>query len=208
MPASFRRRQNVGVSFIREIARLAWCPMECREAVELLKAAEALAGYAPRIIPTECSTAETTLISIPSLMVGQRRMVRFRLMRGYIRSIQKDVSTRLQYQVDTLARNGQWDSVYTLFRLRLGARIAVALLFACGILFLVRIPARSNRRVPCFVGCCSVPPTGSNRVQGCRPDIRASRSSPSRAIGNCCAGNHEPGSGARHERAGVRLRAS
>jgi hypothetical protein len=141
VPANFRRQQNAGVSFIREIARAARHPMECREAVKLLEVADALAGYAPRIIPVDCSSAETTLISIPSLMVGQRRLVRFRLMRGYIRSIQNDVSMRLEYQVATLVRNGQWRSVYALAALRSGARITVALLYACGILFLVRIRA-------------------------------------------------------------------
>jgi hypothetical protein len=141
VPANFRRQQNAGVSFIREIARVARHPIGCREAVELLEVADALAGYAPRIIPTDCSTAETTLISIPSLMVGQRRLVRFRLMRGYIRSIQKDVSMRLEYQVERLVRNGRWNSVFALVGLRSGARIIVALLYACGILFLVRIRA-------------------------------------------------------------------
>ena len=170
MPPNVRRRQNAGASFISRNREMAWCPMECREAVELLNAAEALAGYAPRIIPTECSTAETTLISIPSLMVGQRRLVRFRLMRGYIRSIQRDVSTRPQYQVDTLARNGQWYSVYTLLRLRSGARITVALLYACGIL-----SSRSNPS-PVQTDVCPVLLAARYRRpiepgQGCRPDI-------------------------------------
>lgn len=192
MPPNIRRRQNAGASFIREIARVAWCPMECREAVELLKAAEALAGYAPRIIPTECSTAGTTLISIPSLMVGQRRMIRFRLMRGYIRSIQRDVSTRPQYQVDTLARNGQWYSVYTLLRLRSGARITVALLYACGILFLVRIPAPFKQTCALFCWLLGT----ADRIepgQGCRPDIRASRPSPSSDRRIAAPVTHEPG---------------
>jgi hypothetical protein len=136
------RTSHLTSALIDKFALVAERSLECLDAAKLLGEAEAMAAIAPRIrVPAACSAPET-LRAIPLLMRGSFRLGRFRLLRGYLRSIRGDMRHRLSQRADDMALSGKWKSFCALHLTLRRAEMHTACLHVLGILFLLHIPVR------------------------------------------------------------------
>jgi hypothetical protein len=125
-----------------EVAVLGPRSLECRDAAKLLNAIDDIAAYAPGITaPPRCAALDT-LAAIPLLMRGRFRLIRLRLLRGYLNSIQADVRMRLAIRAEEMALLGRWNPYLALRFLLHRSNAQVALLTALGLLFVLRVPVK------------------------------------------------------------------
>jgi hypothetical protein len=125
-----------------EVAVLGPCSLECVEAAKLLNSIDDIAAYAPVIAaPANCAALDT-LAAIPLLMRGRFRLIRLRLLRGYLNSIRTDVRMRLAIRAEDMAILGRWNPYLALRFLLHRSNAQVALLMLLGFLFVLRVPVK------------------------------------------------------------------
>jgi hypothetical protein len=125
-----------------EVAVLGPRSLECVEAARLLNSIDDIAAYAPGITaPANCAALDT-LAAIPLLMRGRFRLIRLRLLRGYLNSIRADVHMRLAIRAEKMALLGLWNPYLALRFLLHRSNAQVALLTLLGILFVLRVPVK------------------------------------------------------------------
>jgi hypothetical protein len=125
-----------------EVAVLGPRSLECLDAAELLNSIDDIAAYAPGIAAPPSCAALDTLAAIPLLMKGRFRLMRFRLLRGYLKSIQSDVRMRLAMRAEEMALLGRWNPYLALRILLHRSNAQMAWLTALGFLFVLRAPVK------------------------------------------------------------------
>ncbi|MGA3238476.1 MAG: hypothetical protein ABSG03_19450 [Bryobacteraceae bacterium] len=125
-----------------EVAVLGPRSLECQDAAELLNSIDDIAAYAPGIAAPASCAALDTLAAIPLLMKGRFRLIRFRLLRGYLKSIQADVRIRLAMRAEEMALLGRWNPYLALRFLSHRSNAQMALLTTLGLLFVLRAPVK------------------------------------------------------------------
>jgi non-ribosomal peptide synthetase component F len=142
MPNRFDFASHLAALLQSEVAVLGPRSLDCADAAELLNSIDDIAAYAPVIAaPAYCAAIET-LAAIPLLMRGRFRLIRLRLLRGYLNSIQADVRMRLAIRAEEMALLGRWNPYLALRFLLHRSDAQVALLTALGFLFVLRIPVK------------------------------------------------------------------
>ena len=125
-----------------EVAVLGPRSLECLDAANLLNTIDDIAAYAPGIAaPAHCAALDT-LAAIPLLMKGRFRLIRLRLLRGYLNSIQADVHMRLAIRAEEMALLGRWNPYLALRFLLHRSNAQAALLTMLGFLFVLRVPVK------------------------------------------------------------------
>jgi hypothetical protein len=125
-----------------EVAVLGTRSLECLDAAKLLNSIDGIAAYAPGIAaPANCAALDT-LAAIPLLMQGRFRLVRLRLLRGYLNSIRTDVRQRLANRAEAMALVGRWNPYLALRLLLHLSNAQMAFLTALGFLFVLRVPVK------------------------------------------------------------------
>jgi hypothetical protein len=142
MPNRFDFACHLAALLQSDVAVLGPRSLECLDAAELLNTIDEIAAYAPAITaPPRCAALDT-LAAIPLLMKGRFRLIRFRLLRGYLNSIQADVRIRLAIRAEEMALLGRWNPYLALRILLHRSNAQVALLTAFGFLFVLRVPVK------------------------------------------------------------------
>jgi hypothetical protein len=147
MPRRFDFASHLAGLLQSEVAVLGPRSLECLEAAELLNSIDDIAAYAPAIAAPASCAALDTLAAIPLLMKGRFRLIRLRLLRGYLNSIQADVRLRLSTRAEEMAILGRWNPYLALRLLLHRSNAQVALLTALGFLFVLHAPVK-------FEGAC------------------------------------------------------
>jgi hypothetical protein len=125
-----------------EVAVLGPRSLECMDAAELLNSIDDIAAYAPGIAAPASCPALDTLAAIPLLMKGRFRLMRLRLLRGYLKSIQADVRMRLAMRAEEMALLGRWNPYLALRILLYRSNAQMAWMTALGFLFVLRVPVK------------------------------------------------------------------
>jgi hypothetical protein len=142
MPNRFDFACHLAALLQSEVAVLGPRSLECLDAAKLLNTIDDIAAYAPGIAaPAHCAALDT-LAAIPLLMKGRFRLIRLRLLRGYLNSIQADVRMRLAVRAEEMALLGRWNPYLALRFLLHRSNAQVALLTALGFLFVLRVPVK------------------------------------------------------------------
>jgi hypothetical protein len=143
MPRRFDFTRHLAALLKSEVAVLGTRSLECLDAAKLLNSIDDIAGYAPGIAaPANCAALDT-LAAIPLLMMkGRFRLIRLRLLRGYLNAIQADVRTRLAIRAEEMALMGRWNPYLALRFLLHRSNAQVALLTALGYLFVLHAPVK------------------------------------------------------------------
>jgi hypothetical protein len=147
MPRRFDFASHLAALLQSEVAVLGPRSLECLDAAKLLNSIDDIAAYAPGIAaPANCAALDT-LAAIPLLMKGRFRLIRLRLLRGYLNSIQADVRMRLAIRAEEMALQGRWNPYLALRFLLHRSNAQAALLTALGFLFVLHVPVK-------FEGAC------------------------------------------------------
>jgi hypothetical protein len=142
MPSRFDFACHLAALLQSEVAVLGPRSLECLDAARLLNSIEDIAAYAPGIAaPANCAALDT-LAAIPLLMRGRFRLMRLRLLRGYLNAIQADVRMRLGLRAEEMALLGRWNPYLALRFLSHRSNAQVALLTALGFLFVLHVPVK------------------------------------------------------------------
>jgi hypothetical protein len=142
MPNRFDFANHLAALLQSEVAVLGPRSLECLDAAKLLNAIDDIAAYAPGITAPRRCAALDTLAAIPLLMKGRFRLIRLRLLCGYLSSIQADVRARLAIRAEEMALLGRWNPYLALRFLLHRSNAQVALLMALGFLFVLRVPVK------------------------------------------------------------------
>src|ERR1700689_611138 len=142
MPRRFDFASNLAVLLQSEVAVFGPCSLECLDAAKLLNSIDEIAAYAPGIAAAPNCAALDTLAAIPLLMKGRFRLIRFRLLRGYLNSIQADVRMKLAIRAEEMALLGRWNPYLALRFLLHRSNAQVALLTSLGFLFVLHLPVK------------------------------------------------------------------
>jgi hypothetical protein len=142
MPSRFEFTSHLAALLQSEVAVLGPRSLECLDAAKLLNSIDDIAAYAPGIAaPANCA-AHDTLAAIPLLMKGRFRLIRLRLLRGYLESIQADVRLRLSIRAEEMALLGRWNPYLAHRYLLHRSSAQVALLTMLGFLFVLHAPVK------------------------------------------------------------------